>query len=1073
MKRVSLFLIGLLIWSANFASEDWNRIDNAQSPNTKVKLLNTTKDVSVIQFNINGYKLHKVKTPNGVAFTVKIPDGAPMQIKGAPNLPRLSTSLIIPNDKQMQAEIQYSDYIEINNIEIAPSKGVITRNIDPSTVAYTYGKVYTQNSFFPKNLSKLNKPYIIRNYRGAAVWVQPVQYNPVTKTLRIYKTIVVKVSPTGKPAQINALLETKGNHLVTPEFQDFYRHNFLNYTTFQTKYTPIEEGTPGRMLIISYGDFMTAMQPFVDWKNQKGIYTEMVDVSTIGDASAIKSYVQDYYNNHSDFCYLLLVGDAAQVPASSTGAGDSDNNYGYLAGNDHRIDIFVGRFSAESTADVTTQVDRTIHYERDVTSAESWMQYGLCIASDQGGDGNGDDDESDAEHEDNIKADYLNYGYTGVATCYQSNSGETDTTISNAINTHCGVISYTGHGDVTMWYSVNPNHYTNTDVNALTNENELPFIFSVACVIGDFVDNTCFSEAWQRATNDGKPTGAIANIGSTINQSWDSPMDAQDEMVDILVESYSNNIKRTFGGLVANGWGMMIDDYGSDGEKMADTWTVFGDASVMVRTKQPQDMTISHADGINVGATSFNVDCDAEGALVSITKDNVIFGTGYVSGGSVDVQLDSTISDTGNILVTVTAYNKVTYQQLVPIVQPTDPPVCNFSGTPTTITAGESVQFTDSSTEYPTSWSWTFDGADQTNSTERNPAITYSTPGTYDVSLTVTNNVGSDSTTKTAYITVNEISDPPVADFVADNTTIVEGQTVNFTDLSTNMPTSWSWSFEGGTPTSSTEQNPSVVYNTAGTYNVSLTATNSIGDGTETKTAYITVTPPTYCDAGAADKWEYIDGVTCGTINNQSTGWSTGGYGDYTSMSTNVTTGGTVDITVTIGNVYSADQVYAWVDWNVDGDFNDAGEKVFNSSTNGQASYSFTINIPDTAPQKNTRLRIRLNDSSNGSNNTPCGTSDYGEVEDYTLSIFPEGIKNNQIAELSIFPNPNNGYFQINLPNNIDTYIQIFDITGKTVWAKQTTQNQIAIDLSKVEKGIYFVRIQNDELTTVQKIVIQ
>ncbi len=83
---------------------------------------------------------------------------------------------------------------------------------------------------------------------------------------------------------------------------------------------------------------------------------------------------------------------------------------------------------------------------------------------------------------------------------------------------------------------------------------------------------------------------------------------------------------------------------------------------------------------------------------------------------------------------------------------------------------------------------------------------------------------------------------PPVADFTASPTTISEGQSVTFTDTSTNIPISWSWSFPGGNPSTSTSQNPAVVYNTAGVYNVTLTATNANGQDTETKTNYITVT---------------------------------------------------------------------------------------------------------------------------------------------------------------------------------------------------------------------------------------
>jgi trimeric autotransporter adhesin len=102
---------------------------------------------------------------------------------------------------------------------------------------------------------------------------------------------------------------------------------------------------------------------------------------------------------------------------------------------------------------------------------------------------------------------------------------------------------------------------------------------------------------------------------------------------------------------------------------------------------------------------------------------------------------------------------------------------------------------------------------------------------------------------------------PPVADFVANQTNVEQGATVNFTDISTASPTSWVWSFPGGTPATSTAQNPSIVYNTIGTYEVSLTVTNSTSSDTETKTGYITVTPASLVivewnfPTASADQW--------------------------------------------------------------------------------------------------------------------------------------------------------------------------------------------------------------------------
>ena len=88
----------------------------------------------------------------------------------------------------------------------------------------------------------------------------------------------------------------------------------------------------------------------------------------------------------------------------------------------------------------------------------------------------------------------------------------------------------------------------------------------------------------------------------------------------------------------------------------------------------------------------------------------------------------------------------------------------------------------------------------------------------------------------------SSVPSAPVASFTADNVNICVGQSVQFTSTSTGAPTSYSWTFQGGTPGTSTTQNPSVTFNTAGTYTVSLTVSNANGNNTATQTGYITVT---------------------------------------------------------------------------------------------------------------------------------------------------------------------------------------------------------------------------------------
>ncbi len=165
-------------------------------------------------------------------------------------------------------------------------------------------------------------------------------------------------------------------------------------------------------------------------------------------------------------------------------------------------------------------------------------------------------------------------------------------------------------------------------------------------------------------------------------------------------------------------------------------------------------------------------------------------------------------------------------------------PVANFTADITSGTAPLTVNFVDQSTNTATTWQWNF--GDGGTSTQPNPAHTYNTGGSYTVTLTVSNVYGFDTKIETSFIIVNTSGgSTPVADFSADVTIGIAPLTVNFSDQSTNTPTTWQWEFGDGV--TRTEQSPSHTYNTDGSYMVTLTVSNEYGNDTKIKINYIYV----------------------------------------------------------------------------------------------------------------------------------------------------------------------------------------------------------------------------------------
>ncbi len=236
-----------------------------------------------------------------------------------------------------------------------------------------------------------------------------------------------------------------------------------------------------------------------------------------------------------------------------------------------------------------------------------------------------------------------------------------------------------------------------------------------------------------------------------------------------------------------------------------------------------------------------------------------------------------------------------------------------------------------------------------------------------------------------------------------DDVVMGTSTTTTFTDI---LPVHGTYSYSvtamhnSGESSASTKSvtwgSPNVVVNPISLSETLLTNQTSVKTITVSNTGQLDLTynvnteitskgksPKAYCSAsGGGD--EYISGVVFGTINN--TGTAASGYSDYTAMSTDVDGGSTYQLTVNNGNSYSSDDWGVWIDWNQDEDFDDAGENVVCETSEGGDQVSWNITVPNEALGGPTRMRIRLKYSGSDCG-SPCGTTTYGEVEDYTVNV--------------------------------------------------------------------------------------
>ncbi|MBA4378095.1 MAG: hypothetical protein C0395_05485, partial [Gemmatimonas sp.] len=653
---MAAFLLLSLQVLASVASAAWVASDGGAVAPPQV-VATGADDVVTLRIEVPGYDLEHALVDGRPYAKLGLPGEAWLMEKGLPELPMICRSVAIAGTGEPVLRVVESEWTETAVDPVLPSKGHLTRDLDPAGIAFTFDALYRDGGVYPRETASLGDPFIVRDERGVSLRVVPFQYDAGRGVLRVLRRLTVEVVTKGTGG-LNELSQTAATAAVAdPEFARIYRGLFANRGA--DKYVAI--GTTGRMLVVTADAFQGALAPFVAWKLQKGIPVEVITMSSVGGTAAgIQAAIAGRYNAAPGLTYVVLVGDIADVPtlAGTYESADSDPSYGMVAGADLYPDLFVSRISASNVGEVQIQVAKFVRYERDpdTGAAAEWYHKGSGLASNEG-------TPTDYERSNLLRTDLLAYTFTQIDQIYQPTG--TTAMISSALNEGRSLVSYIGHGSGTSWS--NP-PFANTNVLALSNAWKQPWLLDVSCSNGDFSTAVCFAEAWLRAGSVAQPSGAVGTYSASTLASWVPPCEMQAHAVDLLVAEQAN----VLGALYFYGGMQVLDTYPTgEGPKLIEQYNIFGDCSLVVRTDAPLAIAPSHPPVVQLGAPVFQVNVGAPGAVACLSRDGVIHGTAVAdAGGLADIVLDVPVTVPGDMTLTVTGYNLTTYQATLSAINP-------------------------------------------------------------------------------------------------------------------------------------------------------------------------------------------------------------------------------------------------------------------------------------------------------------------------------------------------------------------------------------------------------------------
>lgn len=661
----------------------------------ETRLLRATENDCQIQYKFSDLEVGITETKGGSFSTVNITGYTNSTRIGEPQLPLLRKLLYVPFNSEINVSILDSHFNDYTDKElgiqhkILPAQPTVSKSDDPELIPFEYvTKAYQQDKYSDTPIISITEIGIMRGVRIVAIDFEPIKYNPMQNTFRIYDDVKVQVDFIGgNLALSHDILERTASY----EFNKLYEKTIFNWP--ENDRDSIVRYPTG-YIILAPSTFNATLESFITWKKQQGYIVTLKNIGSgagevANTTTAIKAYLQNLWDTATGEnpapTYLLIVGDTGQVVANTgaTGSHPTDLTYVRLSGTDYVPEMYYGRFSATTTTELQNIIDKTLLFEKTTMPSTAYLGETVLIAG------------ADATYAPTHGNGQINYGSTyyfngtnGITSynyLYPA-SASSDAQIIADVNAGVGIVNYTAHGSETGW--ADPT-FSNSTVASMTNTNEYPLMIGNCCLTNKFDYSSCFGETLIRAQN----KGAVAYIGGTNSTYWDedywwgvgakgtatgtapaysaSALGVYDGMFHTHSEAVSDWCQTT-GDMIYMGNLAVTQGVSSRINYYWEIYSIMGDPSLYPYMGVPTVHSVTHPSEILIGATSITINATPQ-SRVAVTQNGVLYGTGIVGvTGSLTLTI-TPFSTVGTADIVVTSQNKKTYISTIDIIPNSGP----------------------------------------------------------------------------------------------------------------------------------------------------------------------------------------------------------------------------------------------------------------------------------------------------------------------------------------------------------------------------------------------------------------